>query len=133
MWMYKEDIDLAYRLRWLKEKIVIFPEVWGYHARCVFNKEGNGARGLLKADKGKKDYGRAHSYKNHILLLKNNFSLKFGFGICARVCAYEILKGMYMLFTHPKVFFVGMKTLLFVKGKSSLRRASPKEMLKFFH
>ncbi len=131
-WMYKEDIDLSYRLRWLGEKIVLFPEVWAWHARSVANKEGNSLRGLSKADKGKRDYGRLHSYKNHLLLLKNNFSLGYGLGTLARVLFYETLKGGYMLIRYPKVFFAGLKTLLFVPGRRSSRTISPKEMLSYF-
>ncbi len=132
MWMYKEDIDLAYRLRWLDEKIEIFPEVWAWHARTVANKEGHSLRALSKADQTKRDYGRLHSYKNHFLLLKNNFTWRYGLGVCLRVIFYEILKGGYMLLRHPKVFFAGLKTLLFVPGKRSSRIASVKKMLSYF-
>jgi GT2 family glycosyltransferase len=119
MWMYKEDIDLAYRLRWLQEKIVIFPSVWGWHARTA----GKGSK--------KAHYVILNSYKNHILLLKNNFSAGFGFLVFMRVFFYEFAKALYMLVLHPTVFFAGLATW-FKKGKSSLRIASPKEMLKHF-
>lgn len=132
MWMYKEDIDLSYRLRWLDEKIQIFPEVWGWHARTVANKEGNSLRALGKSDQKKRDYGRLHSYKNHFLLLKNNFTWRYGIGVCARVFFYEILKGGFMLLRHPSVFFQGLKTLIFVSGTSSTRVASVKKMLSYF-
>jgi GT2 family glycosyltransferase len=132
MWMYKEDIDLSYRLRWLGEGIKIFPEVWAWHGRTVANKEGNSVRGLSRADRTKRDYARLHSYKNHLLLLKNNFTWRYGVGTLARVLVYEFLKGAYMLFRHPAVFFAGLKTLLFVPGKRSARAISPKEMLSYF-
>jgi len=120
MWMYKEDIDLSYRLRWLGEKIMIFPEVWGWHARTVA--------------KGKKKSVRAveESYKNHLLLLKNNLVWGYGISVLVRVLGYEILKGIYMLFRHPRVFFAGVKSLLFVRGTRSVRRVSSKVMLSYF-
>lgn len=133
MWMYKEDIDLSYRLRWLGEKIEIFPEVWGWHGRTVANKEGKSLRSLGRADKEKRDYARLNSYKNHILLLKNNFSLGYGPGVLARTLGYEILKGAYILVTHPRVFFAGLKTLFGVPGRSSTRKVSPREMLSYFN
>lgn len=133
IWMYKEDIDLSYRLRWLGEKIVLFPEVWGWHARTVANREGNSLMGLSKADAQKRDYGRLHSYKNHFLLLKNNFTWRYGAGALLRVAAYESLKGAYMLLRHPKVFFTGLKTLLFTPGRRSARAVSAKEMLSYFN
>lgn len=133
IWMYKEDIDLSYRLRWLGEKIILFPEVWGWHARTVANREGNSLMGLSKADKSKRDYGRLHSYKNHFLLLKNNFTWRYGVGVMLRVFVYEFLKAVYMLLRHPKVFFTGLKTLLFTPGRRSARAVSAKEMLSYFN
>lgn len=133
MWMYKEDIDLAYRLRWLDEKIQIFPEVWGWHARSVANKEGQSLGALARADKGKRDYGRAHSYKNHILLLKNHVSWRYGLRVLSRIAFYEFMKGGYMLVRYPKVFFGGMKTLFFVRARRSDRLISAKKMLSYLN
>lgn len=120
MWMYKEDIDLAYRLRELDEGVEIFPEVWGWHARTASSR------------KAKPGYVRLHSYKNHLLLLKNH--LRFGFGpvVLARVIFYEILKGTYMLLRYPRVFFAGMKTLFFAKGRRGARLVSAKKLLSYF-
>ena len=105
---------------------------WGWHARTAANMEGQGARELVRAQKDKADYTRRHSYKNHILMLKNNFSFRFGFMVFCRVVLFEFVKAVYMLFRHPSVFFEGMKTLLFVKGRRSKRHASPKEVLSYF-
>jgi len=119
-------------LRWLGKQVKIFPEVWAWHARTVANKLGRDMGELMRADKGKRDYGRMHSYKNHLLLLKNNFTWRYGFGVCARTIFYELAKAAFMLLRHPLVFFAGMKTLLFTRGRRSVRRVSVKEMLKYF-
>lgn len=132
MWMYKEDIDLSYRLRWLGERIQVFPEVWGWHGRTVANKEGKSLHSLSKADAQKRDYARLNSYKNHFLLLKNNFTWRYGIGTLFSVAAYEFLKGAYMLFRHPRVFFTGLKTLLLTPGEGSTKAVSAKEMLSYF-
>gem|GEM_PF-1551533 len=132
IWMYKEDVDLSYRLRWLGAGMKIFPEVWGWHARTVANKAGQGMGELMRADKGKRDYARAQSYKNHFRLLKNNFTWRYGPGVLARVVWYELLKGAYMLVRHPLVFFAGMRNLLFAPRKRIVRRASAKEVLSYF-
>ena len=132
MWMYKEDIDLAYRLRWMGEKIAIFPEVWGWHARTVANTEGQSLHALRGADRSKRDYARLHSYKNHFLLLKNNFAWGYGLGVFLKVFFYELMKGLYMLFRSPKAFFAGLYVLLIVPGRRSSRRESARHMLTFF-
>jgi GT2 family glycosyltransferase len=133
MWMYKEDVDLAYRMRWLGAGVKIFPEVWGWHARTVANKLGQDMGELRRSDKGKRDYARMNSYKNHMILLKNNFSWRYGFGVVSRVLWYEFLKGVYMLVMHPRVFLTGVKNLLFVSGRRSVRRVSVKEMSSYFN
>lgn len=120
MWMYKEDIDLSYRLRWLGKKIKMFPEVWGWHARTV-TKKGK-----------KKPYAILHSYKNHLLLLKNNFSLQFGLSAFFQTFIFELAKAFYMLIFHPLMFMQGMKTLFTVKGEKSKRLVSPKTILSYF-
>lgn len=131
-WMYKEDIDLSYRLRWLGEEIVLFPEVWGWHARTVANKKGQNLRGLASSDREKKDYARFHSYRNHFLLLKNHFTFEYGVWVFLRIFFYEIAKGFYMIFRSPKAFFEGMRVLLFVNGKRSSRKVSVRTMLSHF-
>ncbi len=133
MWMYKEDIDLSYRLRWLGKKIVIFPEIWGWHARTVANREGQGLGSLVKAQEGKADYSRRHSYKNHLLLLKNHFSWRYGPVVVLRMLIFEFAKGLYMLLRHPSVFFEGMKTLFTVAPRRSDRLVSAKHMLSYFN
>ncbi len=132
MWMYKEDADLSYRLRWLGEKIAIFPEVWAWHARTVAGPRGNGVFPLLRADQVKRDYSRYYSYRNHWLLLKNNFSFAFGWQVLVRVFWFELLKGAYLFFRHPSVFWAGMKALFFGEKRSSARRVPPSEVARFF-
>lgn len=132
MWMYKEDIDLAYRLRWMGKGIRLFPEVWGWHARSVANKGGKSVAALARADSGKRQYGREHSYKNHILLLKNNFSWRFGAVSIVGLLFYEFLKAGFMLFRHPGILISGLKTLLFVPARRSPRQESIQRMRSFF-
>ncbi len=132
MWMYKEDIDLAYRMRWLGAKIRIFPEVWGWHSRTMSNCFGHGIADLLAADRNKPDYGRKHSYKNHILMLKNHLSFSLGLGLILQVFLYETMKGIFIFLRHPKVFFAGMRTLLFVPARRSDKKASPNKIRNFF-
>ncbi len=119
IWMYKEDIDLSYRLRWLGKKIVIFPDVWGWHARTA-------GSGMKKAH-----YVILNSYKNHLLLLKNNFSAGFGVLVLARVLLYEFAKAVYMLLLHPSVLLAGFK-ILCTKGERSKRLVKPEQIMSYF-
>ena len=120
IWMYKEDIDLSYRLRWLGKKIVMFPEVWGWHARTA----GSGSK--------KAYYVILNSYKNHLLLLKNNFSMGFGAAVFLHIFIYEFAKAIYMLILHPSVLLAGLKTLFTLKSEKSKRAVNPKIILSYF-
>lgn len=133
MWMYKEDVDLSYKLRWLNKKLILSPEVFGYHARTVYNKYGHDFAGLLRAYKSKQFYSRKESYKNHILMLKNNFTFLYGFKIVAKTFLYEFAKAFYMLLRHPVVLFFGFKTLLFVSARRTPKRASVKKILSYLN
>ena len=133
MWMYKEDIDLSYRLRELGHQIKIFPKVIAWHARTVSNREGQNTGGLLKAGQSKADYARRHSYKNHILLLKNHLRLSMGFQIWARTLFFETLKSAYMMVFHPTVFWDGLKVLLSVPAKKTELKVPLSQVSAFFH
>ncbi len=133
MWMYKEDIDLAYRLRWAGKKLKVFPEVWAWHGRTLANKEGQSVLKLAKADRGKHGLGRLHSYKNHLLLLKNNLSFGLGLSTVLLVVFYEILKAGFLLFRSPIALVEGFYTLLFVRRRRSNKTVSPAEIRRFFH
>lgn len=125
MWMYKEDVDLAYRLKWLGAKVQVFPEVWGWHARTLANREGQSVASLARVDARKPGYGRQHSYKNHLLMLKNNFTWRLGPEVFFKTLLYEGMKAGFLLVRHPKVLLGGLKTLLFTPAKRSDRGVSP--------
>lgn len=118
--MYKEDIDLAYKLRWLGEEIKVFPLMWGRHKRT--------------ATKGsdKSDFVITQSYKNHLLMMKNNFSFRFPFYVIFSTFVYEFLKAFYVFFRLPKAYFNGLIALFAVKSSKALRIAQEKDIIKYF-
>jgi len=116
--MYKEDIDLAYRMRWQDMKIDFLPYILGYHDRTVNKK------------KRKSKFEATQSYKNHIILLRNNFSSKFSFKIKYQTFIYEFFKFFYYMFSRPKLlkeFFNAFK----IKIHKSKRTISPRKMKKY--
>lgn len=118
IFMYKEDIDLAYRLRWLGENITVLPEVLGYHART------------LSKNKKKSYFEMRMSYKNHFIMLRNNFSARYSMKTKLQTFVYEILKFFYYLFRCPRVcteLFNAFK----VKVHKSTRKIKPRKMQKY--
>jgi len=117
--MYKEDIDLSYRMRWLGMDIRMLPNILGYHDRTVSKKT---KKSLFEAK---------NSYRNHILMLRNNFSSKFGLAFKYHTIVYEKIKALYYLFRNPKIL-AELKNAFKIKVHKSKREIAPKEMKKFF-
>jgi GT2 family glycosyltransferase len=73
--MYKEDVDLAWRLRLLGWECWYVPSAVGYHART--SRSGGGSylrhpRGFARIERTKPEYVRLHSMKNQWLMLVKN-------------------------------------------------------------
>lgn len=119
IFMYKDDVDLAYRTRWQNLKIKFLPDILGYHARTL----GKG--------KKKSIFEAKNSYKNHFIMLRSNLSGKYKIQTKLSILMYEGLKFLYYLFTKPRVISV-IPEAFKAKVKKSVRTISPKEMEKYF-
>lgn len=117
--MYKEDIDLAYRIRWQGMRIDFLPDVLGYHDRTVGKQ------------KKKSKFEKQMSYKNHLLLLRNNFSSKYPFNFKYLTFIHEALKFFYHLLRNPKILAEFIKAFK-IKVRKSKRTIMPRKMKKFF-
>jgi GT2 family glycosyltransferase len=117
--MYKEDIDLSYRMRWLGMDMQLLPNILGYHDRTVSK---TSKKSLFEVQ---------NSYRNHIIMLRNNFSKKYPFAFKYHTFLYEILKGLFYLFKNPKIL-AELKKAFKIKVRKSERKIRPKEMKKYF-
>lgn len=117
--MYKEDIDLAYRLHWAGEKIKVLPVIWGHHVRTAANVHGQTTAGLLKGARGKSAFVRRQSYQNHWRLLKKNWTWQFSWRILLATSFYELQKAVFIFFRDPVAFFLGVKMVFSTVEKNS--------------
>ncbi len=93
---YKEDLDLAYRLRLAGFKAWLVPTAKGYHdrtARSVAKSDSASAR----ARKNKSAFVNYHSYKNHLFILLKNVSAGVWWRYGYRIKWYEFKKLIYLL------------------------------------
>lgn len=90
--MYKEDIDLAFRLRLKGWKTYLVPSAHAYHDRTAYQKGAS----ILKNRKNKSVFVNVHSYKNHWFFLIKNIR----FSLFARnifpIVLYELKKFIYI-------------------------------------
>jgi GT2 family glycosyltransferase len=96
---YKEDVDLAYRLKLAGYKSYFLPQTIAFHDRSI--KKGNS---IMKNRKVKSAWVNQHSYKNHLFcIIKNEFGknlMKYFFP----TFWYEFKKLIYLLFFEKQTF-----------------------------
>lgn len=102
---YKEDLDLAYRLRNAGYTSYVLLDAVAYHDRTGAGPKTLGDFAAAKNKKHQSPYVRFHSYKNHLrTLYKNeywqNFLLDSPF-----ILWFELKKFVFLLVTSPAVLF----------------------------
>lgn len=96
---YKEDVDLAFRLRQVGYRSFVIPGIVAYHDRSAAGAHGLGDRAAVQNKQTQTTWTKYHSYKNHLsTMVKNeywqNFLLDFPW-----IAWYEIKKfGHFLLF-----------------------------------
>jgi len=90
--MYKEDVDLAYRLRWSDWQSFVLPQAVAYHQRTAKSEAG------LSGRKDKSDLINRLSYRNHLFVLYKNLTGNIFFCFFPYIFLYEFKKLVYILF-----------------------------------
>jgi len=114
---YKEDVDLAFRMRLAGLKSVYFPQSLAYHNRTVSGVLDKTNKAIKKSRQDRDKMIKKYSYKNHLLMLiKNEFFvnfLKFFFSILW----YELKKFIFIILFEQSTLR-GLK--LFFQQKSKV-------------
>lgn len=96
--LYKEDVDLAWRLQLFGWQSLFLPQAVAYHERTLKEDGHWSGRRLIKQRRAQSVLGRAYSYRNHFfLLLKNEFGQNLRRYFFA-IFFYELKKFFYVLF-----------------------------------
>jgi len=102
---YKEDLDLAYRMRNAGFTSYVLLDSVAYHDRTGAGPKSLSDFAAIKNKRQQSEYVRFHSYKNHLrTLYKNeywqNFLLDFPF-----IFWFELKKFVFLLLTNPAIIF----------------------------
>lgn len=125
---YKEDVDLAWRLRWMGWKAYMLPHAVAYHDRTAAGPDGYSDHAAAKHWKTKSALVRQYSYRNHWFTLVKNAPWS------AAMLWFELKKFLYLLFREPAVIrFCWNRKLFFAMWKARrvirrARRAHPIEL-----
>lgn len=115
--MYKEDIDLAFRLKNIGYKSRYLYKAIAYHERGLKNKKN-----ILEKIKEKRnnDFLNYLSYRNHFITLKKNLNIKIIFFHFIFIFFEESKKFIFYLFLKPSIVFKTFK--YFFKNKIRYER-----------
>jgi len=99
--IYKEDIDLSWRLRHAGWNIWYMPDAIAYHDRWETGSSISG-RDVIKKRKRKPDLINLYSYRNHLLVIAKNQFLVNLIIFFPAIIFYELKKLLYLLLFERK-------------------------------
>ncbi len=108
---YKEDLDLAYRMRNAGYTSYVILDVAAYHDRTGAGPKSMSDAAAIKNKHRQSRYIRFHSYKNHIrTLYKNEYWQNFLLD-SPWIVWFEAKKFVYILCTEPGIIFGSWKEI----------------------
>lgn len=123
---YKEDADLAWRLRRLGWASRYVPPAVAYHYRGMFGKEKLGWLERIQNRRGKSSTRNWYSTRNHLLVLVKNLGFWSGLLALPWIVWFEARRLVYVLLFEPKTAsaYVSALTLIpsILRKRSHLRR-----------
>lgn len=129
MFLYKEDIDLAYRLQWAGWKCAYTPKSVGYHDRTIALKKG-GTVEMIKNRLKKSAFINRQSFLNHQILLEKNFSADFSPSVRGATTWYNSKVLLYILFLEPQSIGAWFRILKMRKRLKAWRKTMPRRVSK---
>jgi GT2 family glycosyltransferase len=100
---YKEDVDLAFRLQWRGWRSMVVGGAHAYHDRSASSNEGMSVQESIAHRKGKRSMINYHSYKNHLYIIRKNYS----WGMLVRrpaMVVYEKVKFLWIILFERSTF-----------------------------
>lgn len=102
--MYKEDVDLAWRMRNAGWHAFTVLDAVAHHDRSSSGPAHLGDREAAKNRKLKSVAGNRYSYRNHLLMLIKNYHKAAGLGSLVQVYWYELKKAVYLAIFETRIF-----------------------------
>jgi len=99
---YKEDVDLAWRLRLAGIRSYFVASAEAYHLRTFSGSETDNWRELMTKRKRQNILARYYSYRNHLLILFEDLFIANWFYYAPYICWLELKKFFYVVFFETK-------------------------------
>lgn len=133
--MYKEDVDLAFRLRWAGWKTVYTPLAVAWHDRTTADIKGFWAK--IQERRSRPTYIKNNSFLNQLILMKKNFLGDFSLATKIRMKMFYLSYFAYLMIFDWKVLkqlatFIKLRAKVKDNAKKMPRRVSAREMESWF-
>ena len=137
--VYKEDLDLAWRLRLRGWSALFVPRAKAYHYRAAYGRDQASFLDVIRGRRGRSKVVNFYSYRNHLLLLAKNEQVANALLDMPRVAWYELRKFLYIVFAEPATLaaipsYFKLLPRMLRKRRIAMRGAKTraKEMRKWF-
>jgi len=121
---YKEDIDLAWRLRLRGWSSLYVPAAKAYHYRTAAGREKASVREIISGRRGRSKMVNFFSYRNHLLMRAKNDQWQNYLLHWPWIWWYELRKSFYILFFEPATFKAYFSYLRLLPRALAKRRLS---------
>lgn len=128
MFMYKEDVDLAYRLQWAGYKCLYTPEAVVYHDRSV-EARGKGTLGIIMGRIGRNKRYKEWSWLNHHIILNKMLDKNLSFRTRLKTWFYEFKSNVFVVLFEPFIIKQWIK-LFKMRKQIRARREQIKRRIK---
>jgi len=118
---YKEDVDLAWRLKLLGERSLLVPSAVAYHLRSFSGSEHQGAGLMIKNRRQQNNLARYYSYRNHLLILLTDEYFSNLLMFAPQILWLELKKVAYVLIFEPRNLFALIE-IIFMPGEIRAKR-----------
>lgn len=108
---YKEDVDLAWRMRSAGWNAYLVPDAVVYHDRSAAGPTELRDSAAMKNRESMKPATRAYSYRNHLFTLFKNEYITNYLKDWPWIEWYEWKKFVYLLFREPRTWVAGLQVL----------------------
>ncbi len=136
MFMYKEDVDLAYRLQWAGYEAWYAPKAVAYHDRTV-HARGDGVLQMIQNRWLKDKHIQKWSYRNQRWLVAKNWSYNFGLRATLARWWFGVRALVYITLLETETLGTlwwhwQRKSELIERREAVVRRRKPAEMAGWF-
>lgn len=121
---YKEDIDIAWRLRLRGWAALYVPFAKAYHYRTAYGRERTGILESIRRRRIRSAAVNFYSHRNHLLLLMKNDTIVNTMLHAPLILWYEFRKFLYVLFFEPRTLRAIAAAFLLMPRMLSKRRVA---------